>query len=132
MTTNSRRLSWLCGCLLLATGLCHAQSIAEQQDARAIENLVAAGSDITKEHDIDFFMQLPDKARAESAAKDLQSLGYTVMSIDERRDPTDWEIHAVRRMAPLLKTMTATTRSLEAIAARYGGNYDGWGTSVVE
>ena len=35
-------------------------------------------------------------------------------------------------MAPQLEAMTSATRTLEALAVRYGGDYDGWGTGVVE
>lgn len=117
---------------LLVTGVCSAQSIAEQQDARVIENLVAAGSDISKPHNIDFFMFLPSKATAKAAAADIEQLGYTTASVERPSGQPRWQLHATRVMAPQLESMTATTRTLEALAAKYGGDYDGWGTGVVE
>lgn len=117
---------------LLFTGVCSAQSIAEQQDARVIENLVAAGSDISKPHNIDFFMFLPSKAKAKAAAADIEQLGYTIASVERPSGQPQWQLHATRVMAPQLESMTATTRTLEAVAAKYGGDYDGWGTGVVE
>ena len=122
-------LTWI---FLLFTGVCSAQSIAEQQDARVIENLVAAGSDISKLHNIDFFMLLPSKAKAKAAATDIEQLGYTIASVDRPAGQSQWQVHATRVMAPQLEAMTATTRTLEAVAAKHGGDYDGWGTGVVE
>jgi len=122
-------LAWLS---ILFVGICSAQPIAEQQDARVIENLVAAGSDTSKPHNIDFFMFLPSKSKAKTAAAEVEQLGYAITSIYRAPGQTDWQIHATRVMAPQLEAMTATTRSLEAIAAKHGGYYDGWGTSVVE
>lgn len=118
--------------LLLFAGMCSAQTIAEQQDARVIENLVAAGSDISKLHDIDFFMFLPSKSKARAAAAQIEQLGYVIASIERSPAKSQWEVHATRRMAPQLEAMTATTRALEAVASKHGGDYDGWGTAVVE
>ncbi len=116
----------------LFAGICSAQSIAEQQDARVIENLVSAGSDISKPHNIDFFMFMPSKAKAKSASAEMEQLGYTIVSVDRDSGQSQWQIHATRVMAPQLDAMTATTRTLESVAAKHGGDYDGWGTGVVE
>lgn len=125
-------ISYLSALFLAFCGMCAAQSLAEQQDARVIENLVAAGSDISKLHNVDFFMLLPSEAQAKMAAAEMERLGYTVASIDQPPGQSQWQIQATRRMAPQLEAMTATTRELEAVAARHGGDYDGWGTGVVD
>jgi|SRR5690606_16823030 regulator of RNase E activity RraB len=117
---------------ILFVDICSAQSIAEQQDARVIENLISAGSDISKPHNIDFFMFMPSKAKANSAAAEMEHLGYTIASVDRDSAQSQWQIHATRVMAPQLDAMTATTRTLESVAAKHGGDYDGWGTGVVE
>ncbi|MNM50150.1 RNase E inhibitor protein [compost metagenome] len=128
-----RTPSYLIVPFLLLAGVCSAQSVAEQQDARVIENLVAAGSDTSKLHDIDFFMFLPSESQAELAAAEIEQLGYVVVSIDQPpANQSQWQLHATRRMVPQLDAMTATTRTLEALASKCGGDYDGWGTGVVE
>ena len=127
-----KNLSYLGALLLLVIGSCPAQSVAEQQDARVIENLVAARSDISKLHDIDFFMFLPSESQANAAAAEMEQLGYVVTSIDQPASQSQWQIHATRRMAPQLEAMTAATRTLEEVASKHGGDYDGWGTAVVD
>ena len=109
-----------------------AQSMAEQQDARVIENLVSAGSNVSKPHNIDFFMFVPTERRAKAAAADMEQLGYTISSIDHVTGESQWQIHATREMVSQLDAMTATTRALEAVATKHGGDYDGWGTGVVK
>ena len=89
-----KNLSYLGALLLLVIGSCPAQSVAEQQDARVIENLVAAGSDISKLHDIDFFMFLPSESQANAAATEMELLGYIVTSIDQPAGQSQWQIHA--------------------------------------
>ena len=117
---------------LLLSSPCVAQSLAEQQDARVIENLVSAGSDVSKPHKIDFLMLMPTRIKAADAAADMKQLGYSVISIDRASGQSQWEIHGTREMVPQLEAMTATTRALEAVAGKHGGDYDGWGTEVVK
>ncbi|MFC0682536.1 ribonuclease E inhibitor RraB [Lysobacter korlensis] len=125
-------ISRLLAILLLLLALpCAAQSVVEQQDASVIENLRAAGSDLSKPHDVDFFY-FPGKAQAEAAAAELSAASYEVVAVESAPKSTLWQIHAKRSMALQLEAMNATTRALEALASRYGGDYDGWGTAVVE
>lgn len=118
--------------LLFATIPCQAGSIAEQQDAAVIESLRDAGSDLSKPHKIDFFFYFPDQASAEAAGGELQRLGYRVVGLAPTSDESAWHLQAFRSMVPELVAMNQSTRDLEALAARHGGDYDGWGTSVVE
>lgn len=117
--------------LMLISCSAHAQSIAEQQDALVIDNLRAAGSDLGKPHEIDFWLYFPSKSSATAAAAEMRSVGYLVLSVDQQPGRADWRLRAQRRMLPRLDSMVATTRTLEAIAQRNGGDYDGWETAVV-
>ena len=127
-----RLYSYLFPLLLLPLGTsCSAQSVAEQQDARVIENLQESGSDISKPHNIDFFLYFPSEIQANAAAAEMAQLGYKVVAVESAQDKKQWEVYATRSLAPQLETMTATTRTLEELASRHGGDYDGWGTEVV-
>lgn len=117
---------------LLATPPCHAGSAAEQQDASVLDSLRDAGSDLSKPHQIDFFFYFPDQASANAAAKDLRTLGYRIVGLAPTSDESAWHLQALRSMVPELATMNQSTRELNALAARHGGEYDGWGTSVVD
>jgi regulator of RNase E activity RraB len=105
--------------------------MAEQQDARVIENLLQAGSDLSKPHNIDFFFYFPNEAQANAAAAEIAKLGYKVVAVDNAQDKSQWQVYATRTMAPQLEAIIAITQALEELASRHGGNYDGWGTEVV-
>ena len=114
-------------CLAAAPGL--AQTAADMQDAQVIQLLLGDGADLSKPHDIDFFLVLPDRLRANAAAVDMARLGYVVLAVE--RHGRDWEVRATRRMAPQLDAIKATTRELDALAALHEGYYDGWDTFAV-
>lgn len=107
-------------------------SIAEQQDARVIQNLRSNGADVSKVHDIDFILIFDLHADATDAAQELRLLGYKIVRVDKKADGEQWELYAKRKMVPELGAMQATTRALEAIAASHDGRYDGWGTIGVK
>jgi len=107
-------------------------SIAEQQDARVIENLLHNGADVTKVHDIDFFLVFSVQSDALAIADKVQVLGYVVVGVNQTADRKQWEVHATRKMVPRLEAMQASTRVLQALAETRGGYYDGWGTVGVK
>ena len=107
-------------------------SIAEQQDAQVIESLKQGGADLSKVHDIDFFLMFASESDASSAASELAQIGYDVVAIEVSPDRTQWQVHAKRKMIPALDAMVAITRSFEALAQSHGGYYDGWGTEAVK
>lgn len=107
-------------------------SIAEKQDAWVIENLRQNGADVTKVHDIDFFLVFTRQPDAIATAEKAQRLGYKVVSIGQASETRQWEVHAKRKMVPELGAMQATTRTLQALAEARGGYYDGWGTVGVK
>ncbi|MED5612723.1 MULTISPECIES: ribonuclease E inhibitor RraB [unclassified Janthinobacterium] len=107
-------------------------SIAEQQDARVIENLRQNGADVTKVHNIDFFLVFIRKADAVATAEKIRALGYEIVGIGQPPTAKQWEIHAKRKMVPELQAMQATTRALQSLAEVRNGYYDGWGAVGVK
>lgn len=118
--------------LCLASACAFAQSsTAEQEDAHAIETLRAAGADLSKPHDVDFFLLFKAQSQAEAAAAEIEKLGYRVAAIDSSPDGKEWQLHATRQMVPAVDAMISTTRALDALAKKHGGDYDGWGAVPV-
>jgi regulator of RNase E activity RraB len=107
-------------------------SIAEQQDARVIENLLHNGADVTKVHDIDFFLVFDRQSDAIDIAEKVRVLGYDVVGVNQTATRKHWEVHAKRKMVPELGAMQASTRALQALAETRSGHYDGWGTVGVK
>jgi regulator of RNase E activity RraB len=107
-------------------------SVAEEQDAHIIAQLVAAGADVSKPHDVDFFIVASSKKRAATIAKELVSSGYTIVSTQSVKGTSNWEVHAKRSMPLSTETMVNITRTLSLLAEKNGGYYDGWGTTPVK
>jgi regulator of RNase E activity RraB len=103
-------------------------TIAEQQDARVIDDLRQNGADVTKVHDIDFFLVFNRQSDAVATAENIRVLGYEVVGVNQTTTGKQWEVHAKRKMVPELGAMQASTRALQTLAEARGGYYDGWGT----
>lgn len=124
--------SFLLFLLCFAASPSAADSVSESPDAQVIEQLRIAGSDLSQPHDIDFFFYFPSRAQANAAVSDLVRLGYSIAESAVSSREGEWHVHATRRMVPALGSMSESTRLLEELSAKHGGEYDGWGTSVVE
>ena len=120
-------IAWLAASLVMAQ-----TSIAEQQDARVIENLRQNGADVTQVHNIDFFLVFSRKADAIATAEKIRAIGYEIVGVGQPPTTKQWEIHAKRKMVPELQAMQATTRALQSLAEVHNGYYDGWGTVGVK
>lgn len=114
---------------LLVGGPVIAQDLSDA-DAKVLKALQEAGSDLSKPHKIDHWLYLPTKQGAKFAAADLTSGGFAVASIQKRK--AHWRILATKIMVPSPKNVAEASARLEAVAARYGGEYDGWETQVME
>ena len=122
LTCTTLVIAWFAASKVIAQ-----TSIAEQQDARVIETLRQNGADVTKVHDIDFFLVFTRKDDAVATAEKISALGYEIVGVGQPPTTKQWEIHAKRKMVPELQAMQATTRALQSLAEVRTGYYDGWG-----
>ena len=125
---NRRRIVGIFALLLLCLISCGTG--AEDPDSTVLTNLEEAGSDLSKPHDLEFFLYFPDESAAEAAAEDMRARGYEVQ-VRPSEDGTDWLCFAEKTMVPDYEAIRDISRDFEAIAAAHGGEYDGWGTTVV-
>jgi len=102
------------------------QGIGEDPDSLVLKQLVAAGADLTKAHNVDFVLDLPDEARATKACDSLKKDGYTskVQSAGEAK----WRCLATKSLVPSHENIVEVGRRMEDLAKAHGGRYDGWGT----
>ena len=99
-------------------------------DADVIEQLRRAGSDLTKPHDIEFFIYFPQEAAAKSVASQLSQSGYRT-DVRPGAGTTHYLLLATKAMLPTEVELTRIRREFAALAASNGGEYDGWGTPIV-
>jgi hypothetical protein len=94
-------------------------------DQRTVESLVKAGSDPTREHDLEFVFLGPREG-LEAVARALRARGYT--------GPAHGQPEAlvmVKRLPLDLEAISAESEANDELAATHGVGFDGWGASTV-
>jgi hypothetical protein len=101
------------------------------RDAQALAELKSAGSNVEKPHAVDFFLYVPSQKEADAAFEELQKSGYSVSS-KQTAAGTQWLCLANKTMVPNLENLAAVRKEMEALAAKYKGEYDGWEAATVK
>ena len=73
--------------LFAAMGAC--TTAEEQADLQTLNRLEEAGSDLSKPHEMEFFLYFPDEASANAAAADIREQGFSVQ-VWPPEDGSDW------------------------------------------
>jgi len=100
-------------------------------DAVTLAELAAAGSDLYRDHEMEFFVYIPERGGAEEVARTLEQRGFTV-EVGRQEVDGDWLCIARRSMRPELGELQRLRREFSDLAESRDGAYDGWGTTVVE
>lgn len=103
----------------------------EDPDLQVLRQLEAAGSDLSKEHLIEFFLYFPTEAEARAAAGEIAADDFDAV-VEPAASDGLWLCFARKSMVPDHQLLVDIGATFESIADRYGGEYDGWGTEVVE
>lgn len=121
----------LIGVCVLALLLRTSKRAQSSADADGIDRLTKAGSDLAQVHTIEFLFSFPVRASAEGVSARLHADGYAVF-IEAEATGTRCVLRATRPMIPRLSEMQALRSTLNDLAAREGGLYDGWRAEVVK
>ncbi len=100
-------------------------------DALVLAQLKESGADLSKPHAIEFFLAFPSEQVAREAAGQIQSKGFDA-KVERAGDGPAWLCLATKSMVPDLETLRGIRSDFDRIAQSLGGEYDGWGTPVVE
>jgi hypothetical protein len=98
-------------------------------DAETVQQLAAAGADLSRPHRIEFFLYLPARPEADIVAEILRQEGFTV-EVSQDEAGSDWLCLATMTMVPQLEVLQHWRGRLTELAETYQGAYDGWGTEV--
>jgi hypothetical protein len=103
------------------------QSKQESWDERMIEQLRSKGYAPFNEYRVDFFLALPDEAACQAVRSRLEPDGFHVDAkpMTEKTD-LPFSLHASKSMRLIVPDMQDLTQRLTALAAEFGGRYDGW------
>ena len=118
--------------LILLAGFSRFFGLAKTNDPDqlVLQQLKKAGSNLSKPHKIEFFLYFKSQASAEAVAPTIKNSGFNV-EVRQAAQGTDWLCLATKTMIPELATLQKIRRDFTAITDANGGEYDGWGTGVV-
>jgi regulator of ribonuclease activity B len=108
-----------------------AYAVVSEDDREILAALLAEGADLDRPREVQHFCDFPDGATARAAAADLEHAGWVVEvgAPDEHDDA--WSVQASRAGHVLTPAaMVADAELLTSVAARHGGEYDGWGATA--
>jgi len=107
------------------------QKTAPDLDQQVLDQLKKAGSDMSKPHNIEFFLYFENQEAADRAAKEVEQ---DVENVKVQRAANDsaWLCFATKRMVPDHEELVRLRKRFNSIASESQGEYDGWGTEVVK
>jgi hypothetical protein len=113
--------------------------IGHEGDRQVLAQMAAHGADLSKAAHTIHYLYFKSMDAANSAAEELRSAGYQNLDVHRAPVTSIWkrlfgpkefsciaETHAV----PEESAVFATTDHMNALAAKYGGEYDGWEASI--
>jgi hypothetical protein len=100
-------------------------------DAKVMEQLAKAGSNLSRPHNIEFRFYFPSEQFAERVSATLRADGFQV-STQEVVQGHQYIVRAARSMVPVLSELESLRSRFDELATREGGIYDGWSAEVVK
>jgi hypothetical protein len=105
---------------------------AANPNAEVIKRLKAVGSDLSKEHQIEFFLYFPAEQAAQAAGAEMAAEGFQIeVGLAPEGSRLEWHCLATKAIVPTTAQLDGISARLEMLAAKYAGEYDGWGAGVV-
>lgn len=99
-------------------------------DGQVISQLKSAGSDLSKEHPVEFYIYVPTRESAEKIAEKVTGNGF-VSVVEKTENSNTWLVYSKKNLVPTEERMIQIRQQLTELASSAGGEYDGWGTPIV-
>ena len=115
--------------VLTMPGCSHQPHPIADPDQEVIDQLAKVHSDLRQPHSLDFYLYLPTKAKAASAAFQLCEHGYNSV-VKRDADGKNWLCLATKNIIPDKLRIHEAQERMRALAAKHGGEYDGWESEV--
>src|SRR4026207_45881 len=91
-------------------------------DRQVLDQLKKAGSDLSKPHNIEFFLYFPTEASANEGAKDVQP-EVDDLKVQLGADKKNWLCFATKSMVPKHDELVRLRKRFNEIVAKYDGEY---------
>jgi hypothetical protein len=102
---------------------------AGDPDQQVLEQLRAAGSDLSKPHEMEFYLYFPSEQAAEQAGLKLETEGFDG-EVRSAPDRNAWLCLVYRQMVPERAKLAALRKRFNMLTRELGGEYDGWETKI--
>jgi hypothetical protein len=103
-------------------------------DRLVLEQLSAAGADLSQPREVVHYVHLPSREAAEAFVPMVVNQGFEPQIREplpeSADDPRPWTVVATSHAVVTVEGVAAARRSFTELAAEYGGAYDGWEAGV--
>ena len=115
---------------MIGAVLYHQTSTAQDSaDGAVLDQLRAAGSDLSKPHRLEFYLYVPSEEAASRVASALSREGFQV-DVPTAAIGPGWLALASKTLVPSSQALTRIRQLLSKLASVEGGEYDGWEAQV--
>ena len=113
--------------------------VGHEGDREVLAAMASHGADLSKPAHTIHYLYFKSMAAAEAAADELRAAGYEDLDVHRAPGgsllkrlfgPRQFSCIAETHAVPSEAAVFATTDRMNALAAKYGGDYDGWEASV--
>jgi|TARA_R110001592_G_scaffold4103_2_gene22977 hypothetical protein len=100
----------------------------DDDNGQLLAEIAAAGIDLNKMHQVDFFILFEQEADAEKFAKEIVSDALVQKAeLEKCKDTGVWEVITQVQMVPEHTLLGQAEQYIESIANSFNGYGDGWG-----
>ncbi len=96
------------------------------REQSVLAQLRRSGSDLSKPHNIEFFLYFPTQSVAEQAALSIRNAGFEV-EVEKAAKGDSWLCFATKTMVPELWDLQRIRHNFVTLAVSMNGEYDGVG-----
>jgi len=98
-------------------------------DKAVVDNITTHGGDLEKARYVDFFLYFKNEYDATCVEIELINLGFKT-EVNQNSYDNKWGCYAHKKMIVTTERLIDIGDWLEALAEKYNGIYDGWGTEI--
>lgn len=96
-------------------------------DGDVLRRLIVTGSDLSKEMEIDFTVDVPNKEYGTAFVQVVEPLGFRT-NVDQDSETGDWTCYCTRRMIPSYRAIIEVQKTLEDLGRPFNAIPEVWGS----
>lgn len=100
-------------------------------DGDALRRLRDDGSDLSKPHQIDFHVVVPNESAGSAVCIEAEKLGFKAKLVQDNAT-LDWTCWCTKTIVPDYSEIVQVESQLDVVARAVGGHTDGWGAFPVK